>query len=124
MFNWACLFLSLAGASAWVPAQALRKAMVVRPASTVDHGALDLSRRALFEKTAGSLASVAAASALVAAAPSVAVAGGPEPLGLERCVYLILRVQEATQQVRPIPCDFVITRAWRKAGKVGGDQPD
>jgi hypothetical protein len=99
MFNWACLFLSLAGVSAWVPAQPLRKALAVRPASYFGDGATDLSRRSLFEKTAGSLASVAAASALVAAAPSVAVAGGPEPLGLERCVYLILRVQEATQQV-------------------------
>jgi hypothetical protein len=96
MFNWACLLLCLSGVSAWAPnrARLTGRAMVASRAEPIRDSVFGLSRRALLVKTASAVAPV------LLAAPSVAMAAsGTEQLGLERCVYLILRVQEATQQV-------------------------
>ena len=90
-FNFAAWFLlSSAGVSAWAPAH-------VHPAN------LALTRLASSRKGAGvSRREVLQFGALLApiiSIPSIAGAlGGTEPLELERCIYLILRVQEATQQ--------------------------
>jgi len=72
--------------------------LAARRATAGRAGNFGLSRRALLAKTAGAVAAAGAAPALLAAPSAAVAAGGAEQLSLERCVYLILRVQEATQQ--------------------------